>query len=208
MKRVLALAFLSILLINLLRASTLLISDEKEAAQIAYAIVQAYTDYSESKENLDHTWIKDLDFEVVKSVVHHVPKNCEVDSLVIANEDLNRWAYFKSVDLKYLRNVEFLFVMKSKHSEHIFNELESFFSANDYEKVNHSTTEVEFKDSKGAYILDDRFQKPVKSKIRSRYNYKLSLLEDYVILDFKEVVSSNYFEDEDSIDEKLIAAKN
>lgn len=205
MKRIIAFVTLSILLLGLLMASSPeREADEKEkrSMETAHFIVEAYKDYLQSKRQAIEVLTKDLKFDVSKSLAYHVQKNCSVDSLVITNDRLGRWGYLKSVDLAYLKDVEAVFTIKSDESQQLAQALKELFIADKRELIEHTTKEITFRDTKGGYVVDTRFKKPTKSKIATRYHYRISVMENYLILEMKEVVSPNYV---DSSEEMTLA---
>lgn len=163
---------------------------KEEVTTIATSLLNAIHDYKYEQRNQCIAALKDkLGFELVKDVTHNVPKNCTVDSLVVGNDQLFRWAYFKSVDLEYLKDVEALITLKIEQSDEVAEALAGMLKQDGLDMISKSNESYVFKDTLGGYVIDNRFKIETKSRIDSRYSYTIQVMEDYLILDVKEVVS-------------------
>jgi len=97
---------------------------KEEVTTIATSLLNAIHNYKYEQRAECITALRDeLGFELVKDVTHNVPKNCTVDSLVVGNDQLFRWAYFKSVDLEYLKDVEAMITLKIDQSDEVADAL-------------------------------------------------------------------------------------
>lgn len=183
--------------------------NERLAASMADALLTALTNYkNEHKSHCINKLEGELSFELLKDVTHDVPKDVTVDSLVFGNEQLSRWGYFKTIDLNYIKDVEALVTIKSSLSLMIAQHLANILQEDGLNLIERgSGTLYEFVDQQGGYVIDGRFRKPTESHIQSKYHYKIEVLDDYLILDIKEVVSNNWLTDTSSLDQSASLAK-
>ena len=163
---------------------------KEEVTAIASSLLSAIHDYKYEQKNQCIAILRNkLGFELVKDVTHNVPKNCTVDSLVVGNDEMYRWAYFKSVDLEYLKDVEAMITLKIDQSDEVAESLARMLMQEGFDITSESNGTYVFKDTMGGYVIDNRFKVKTKSRIPSRYSYSIQVMENYLILDVKEVVS-------------------
>ncbi|WP_425391495.1 hypothetical protein [Ekhidna sp.] len=162
-----------------------------EAQRIALKLHQVYNHYKNKDIEACKEGMQQLSFELTKNIEIKVQTNATVDSLVFENNEMLRWAYYKSVDLGYIRDVEATIAIKHPKSKLILEELAQLI------KSKHSVTNreeesdwetIKLSDPIGADIIDDRFKIYTVTKIASLYTYEISANGDYLMLNMKESV--------------------
>lgn len=111
---------------------------KEEVLNIAISLHIAFYSYkNEERSACVSELTEKLSFELVKDVTHKVPKNCEVDSLIVGNDELQRWGYFKSVDLGYIKDVEIMIAMKTSQSHEIAGALADVLQSDGLTLISH-----------------------------------------------------------------------
>ncbi|MEQ9467975.1 MAG: hypothetical protein RLN88_11225 [Ekhidna sp.] len=175
-------------------------------AKSLLSVLETYK--NEQRDQCIFELTQNLGFELVKDVTHEVPKNCTVDSLVVGNDQLSRWAYFKTVDLEYLKDVEAVITLKTTESKELAKSLADILMREGFDLSQPTATLYEFKDQQGGHVIDSRFCVPTRSHIRTRYHYQIEVLDDYLIFDVREVLSDNWVTDAMEDMEQSRLAKN
>ena len=165
---------------------------EMQARILAEQIYQTYsgfrTDNIEISKEISHS----MGLELTKQVSYRIPKNCMIDSIVMSNDADQRWITYKSTDIQYVKNIEVLFVMKTDQADMIASHLRDILSQKGKHLVKDDLEETLFKDNTGCVLIDDRFQEVTKTEIFSLYDYHIKILDDYLMLDFKEVLPRKF----------------
>ncbi len=163
-----------------------------EARIMAEQIYQTYsafkTDNIEISKEISHS----LGLELTKEVSYKIPKNCMIDSLVMSNDAEQRWVTYKSTDIQYVKNIEVLFVMKSDEAFMVATHLRQILSSKGKHLIKDDHQETVFKDNTGCVLIDDRFQEVSKTEIYSLYNYEIKVLDEYLMIDFKETLPRKF----------------
>ncbi len=167
-------------------------SVEMQAKIMAEQLYQTYaafrTDNIEISKEISHS----LGLELAKEVSYKIPKNCRVDSLVMANDTEQRWITYKSTDIQYVKNIEVLFVIKSDEAYLVAAQLRQILEDKGKHLVKDDHHETVFKDNTGCVLIDDRFQEVTKTELYSLYNYQIKVLDEYLMIDFKEVLPRKF----------------
>jgi len=158
------------------------------AEQIYHTYSGFRTDNIEISKEISHS----LGLELTKEVSYKIPKGCTIDSLVMSNNDEQKWITYKATDIQYVKNIEVLFVMKSDEAYTIASHLRQILSEKGKHLIKDDVEETLFKDNTGCVLIDDRFQEVTKTEIFSLYNYQIKILDDYLMLDFKEVLPRKF----------------
>lgn len=164
---------------------------DESGRAVAQQIFDAYEFYKEKDLNSCKEVMEQLSFQKTKEVVKQIESSCTLDSMIFENPDLGQWAYYKSVDLQYLRTLEAVIVVKHDQNLEIFEHLQYLLRLDG--NVEMATCQeygknAKFSDPIGAYVMDERFiGKPV-TRIPSLYDHELSIQGDYLIVSFTEVV--------------------
>ncbi|MEQ8243250.1 hypothetical protein [Fulvivirga sp.] len=162
--------------------------EHPNSQKLATDIYMAYQFYKDKDIEACKSVMEDLNLKTVKSVIHKVSKSTAVDSLVFENNQDMFWAYLKSVDLNYLRDIEAVFAIRVEDAQGLLMAFSELLKADLKEIMTETTNEIHYKNSQGGYVIDTRFRTPSKSYISNLYDYKLILLDEYVIFEFKETV--------------------
>ncbi|MEM6830563.1 MAG: hypothetical protein AAF551_08590, partial [Bacteroidota bacterium] len=99
----------------------------KKSHQIIHTIYDAYESYKAKDNNTCVNKLASLELSVTKSVTKDIPKNSTADSLVMVNNEKERWVYFRSVDLGYLRNIDAGIIFKYDENEQLLAQLSAQF---------------------------------------------------------------------------------
>ena len=165
---------------------------EMQARIMAEQIYQTYSGFRTDNIEISKEISQSLGLELTKQVSYRIPKNCMIDSIVMSNDADQRWITYKSTDIQYVKNIEVLFVMKSDQADMIASHLREILSQKGKHLVKDDLEETLFKDNTGCVLIDDRFQEVTKTEIFSLYDYHIKILDDYLMLDFKEVLPRKF----------------
>ncbi|WP_370086955.1 hypothetical protein [Ekhidna sp.] len=168
----------------------------KNIEGLAMKIIESFNYYKQRDENSCKALMKQMGFSLSKEEVNDVPKTSLVASLVYDNSSDSKWAYYKMVDLDYIRDVEATISFKHSDSQLIFEALKELLSNThhlEYEGDMMGMKTIKFVDHEGAVVIDDRFQQESASKEASLYQYQISTDGEYVFIDLKETVPRKVF---------------
>ncbi|MBV6641729.1 MAG: hypothetical protein KI791_13485 [Cyclobacteriaceae bacterium] len=165
---------------------------EMQAQLLAEQIYQTYsgfrTDNIEISKEISHS----LGLELTKEVSYKIQKGCMIDSLVLANDEEQRWMTYKATDIQYVKNIEVMFVMKSDEAYSIATHLRQILAQKGKHLVKDDHQETVFKDNTGCVLIDDRFKEVTKTEVYSLYNYEIKVLDEYLMIDFKETLPRKF----------------
>ncbi|MEQ8882130.1 MAG: hypothetical protein RLO17_15395 [Cyclobacteriaceae bacterium] len=167
-------------------------SAQLQARVMAEQIYQTYSAFRTDNAEISKEIAFSLGLELTKEVSYRIPKNCKIDSIVMANDADQMWITYKATDIQYVKNIEVLFVMKSNQADMIATHLRDILSQKGKHLAKDDLEETLFKDNTGCVLIDDRFQEVTKTEIFSLYNYHIKILDDYLMLEFKEVLPRKF----------------
>lgn len=162
--------------------------DHSNSQKLATDIYKAYQFYKDNDIEACKSLMENLNVKTVKTVIHKVSKSATVDSLVFENNEDMFWAYLKSVDLNYLRDIEAVFAIKADDAESLFEAFKELLRLDQKELLTETNNEIQYKNGQGGYVIDQRFKTPSKHFISTLYDFKLTKLDGYVIFELKETV--------------------
>lgn len=172
-------------------------SNEVSSTEVAQKLFKVFNSYKAKDVEACKAIMSQLSFALTKEMVKSTSRSSTIDSLVFENADLMRWAYYKSVDLDYIRDVEAVIVLKHDNSAAIVDQLKALLRRSGAEvssEENQGQYTVRLIDSEGAEVIDDRFMQNSVSVVSSLYQYEISSDGEYVIIDLKEAVPKTVIE--------------
>lgn len=180
-------------------------ASDKEAQYMAQVIIELYTSCTQGSIEDNKQAADLLGLEISKKVQHLVQPNALVDSTIYENNQLQRWATMKRVDLQYLQSVEFMITIKYENAGLLAQEIRSILkNQGKMEKRSDDQNIIQFIDRDGAMIVDNRFVKNKISEIKQLYTYKIEVMEDYLMIDINEVFPEQVIQSEG----KVLALEN
>ena len=180
-------------------------ASDKEAQYMAQVIIELYTSCTQGSIEDNKQAADLLGLEISKKVQHLVQPNALVDSTIYENNQLQRWATMKRVDLQYLQSVEFMITIKYENAGLLAQEIRSILkNQGKMEKRSNDQNIIQFIDRDGAMIVDNRFVKNKISEIKQLYTYKIEVMEDYLMIDINEVFPEQVIQSEG----KVLALEN
>ncbi|WP_462249701.1 hypothetical protein [Ekhidna sp.] len=186
---------IAILLISLISLNQEKLDQKKEVSaeeEIAAKIVDAFRSYKDKDIESCKTIMEDLSFVLTKEMKRPISGKSTIDSLIFENSEILRWAYYKTVDLDYLRNVEVMVALKHAKSDEIATILTKKLINQKTDVVTENTLfgqkKIEIIEAVGADVIDDRFVAKPVSNISSLYQYQIVSDGEYVFAILKETV--------------------
>ncbi len=174
----------------------------KKSQQIISTIYEAYESYKAKDNNNCIGKLVSLNLTMSKSSTRKIQKNSTADSLVLLNNELERWAYFRSVDLGYLRNIEAGIIFKNENSELLLEQLsnELLRQGKKLKSINNDGDVYTFEDNAVVWIEDDRWKNKTYTKMTSLYTYTISVYDNYLDIQIEEVVPKKILTDDEMSD--------
>lgn len=165
---------------------------EPKSHQIIDSIYDAFVEFKQNNQQATIAKLEALDFKVSKSSSTSIPKQAILDSLVLANNTKERWAYFRSLDLGYLKTIEAGFTLRHERSSELLIHLTRALQENGktlaHTSENLSGASIVFKDAKEVWIEDDRFKISTYSKLSTLYTYTITQFDEYLDFQISETI--------------------
>ncbi|QSE98822.1 hypothetical protein [Fulvivirga lutea] len=176
-----------------------------DSQKLATDIFHAYQLYKAKDYDKCKSLMQNQELNIVKDVLHKVSMSTAVDSLIFENQEANFWAYLKSVDLNYLRDIEAVFAVQVEDTDGLLKAFSQLLKSDQKDLIKETSNEIHFKNSSGGYVVDQRFKNPSKSYISNLYEYKLIKLDGYVIFELKESVPALFEPSLEPTENQLLA---
>lgn len=167
-------------------------SPDESKATLVVSVHQAYHHFLQNAYEACVRSLSSKKLQLVKEVNHYVPKDATVDSLVFENDSLKIWGYFKSVDLGYLRNVEMVFAFETTNPRETCLQLIGLLEGEGKKITSRKENEIRFKDQQAGYIIDERFEQPSRSFTEGLYDFTITTIERFVVIEFTEAVPAKF----------------
>ncbi|WP_350109826.1 hypothetical protein, partial [Fulvivirga sp.] len=129
-------------------------SKQSHSQKLATDIYQAFQFYKAKNYDKCRSLMQNQKLSVAKNVFHHVSKSTTVDSLIFKNEEGEFWAYLKSVDLNYLRDIEAVFAMQVEDTDGLLKAFGQVLKSDQKDLFAETSNEIHFKNSSGGYAVD------------------------------------------------------
>lgn len=158
-------------------------------------LLNAYTDYKQNDLMSCSDKLERIGFSASKSSNAVIPKNIRIDTLIFEDEAASKWAFFRSVDLGYLKNVSGFVTLKCENADYFLETLVGKLgNSNIHMSIQtlESQRKVVLKDTRSFIVFDNRWEEKVSSKFPSFYTYTITVLDDYVDIEFEEIVPKEY----------------
>lgn len=120
-----------------------------------------------------------------------------IDTLAFENVEEERWAFFRTVDLGYIRTINGFITFKDSDTESFIQELIASVNRGN---VNITRSEsgnevvVVISDQNKYVVVDRRWTEPTYTEFNSLFTYKVTTFADgYIDISFEEVVPENVY---------------
>lgn len=118
-----------------------------------------------------------------------------IDTLVFQNNDENHWAFFRIVDLEYIRVINGFILYESDQNtilpDGLFN-IDQENSPAVYKTNSQEQVTIEIRDHTETIVIDRRWKTPTETLFNSLYAYVITMENGFVHYQIEEVVPAEY----------------